>query len=262
MIIHLNYLPKPGDTGAGDVLAALFALLDQQRLDAETLPHLRLHLDWIQYKANFREPISMRYAADAQGRRLSLAELAVDLRRIPRERLLDHLADAAATIGSMGASGASAEDAGGQVVVDDWAPLGESLIWQFNRLFWQRLTDWERQAGRGFEAALPSGRSDANDPAAVADAVADFWTLLVELDKRGQLPAEIFALEIGVGSGTRAGLWLDRFKAIDEARATGFYPRLRFLLDLGLGARNGARFGGGRRQCARRGHRRDERRCR
>jgi len=230
VIIHLNYLPKPGDTGAGDVLAALFALLDQQRLDAETLPHLRLHLDWIQYKANFREPISMRYAADSQGRRLSLAELAVDLRRVPRERLLDHLADAAATIGSIGVGGPSADDAGGQVIVEDWVPLGESLIWQFNRLFWQRLTDWERQTGRGFEAALPSGRSDANDPVAVADAVADFWTLLVELDKRGQLPAEIFALEIGVGSGTRAGLWLDRFKAIDEARATGFYPRLRFLL--------------------------------
>ncbi len=64
----------------------------------------------------------------------------------------------------------------------------------------------------------------------MADGVADFWTLLVELDKRGQLPAEIFALEIGVGSGTRAGLWLDRFKALDESRSTSFYPRLRFLL--------------------------------
>jgi len=60
--------------------------------------------------------------------------------------------------------------------------------------------------------------------------VGEFWTLLVELDKRGQLPAEIFAIEIGVGSGTRAALWLDRFKALDEARATGYYPRLRFLL--------------------------------
>jgi hypothetical protein len=217
VIIHLNFLPKPGETGAGDVLAALFALFDQRRLDPEMLPHLRLHLDWIQYKANFREPVTMRHATDARGERMALAELAVDLRRAPRAGLIDSLAGAVATIGD-------------KVLVDDWAPLGESSIWQFNRLFWQRLADWERQSGRGFEAALPSGRSDANDPAAVADAVADFWTLLVELDKRGQLPAEIFALEIGVGSGTRAGLWLDRFKTIDEARATGFYPRLRFLL--------------------------------
>jgi hypothetical protein len=60
--------------------------------------------------------------------------------------------------------------------------------------------------------------------------VAEFWTLLREMDKRGQLPAEIFALEIGVGTGGRAALWLDRFRALDEARATGYYPRLRFLL--------------------------------
>jgi hypothetical protein len=230
VIIHLNFLPKPGETGAGDVLEALFALLDQRRLDPEMLPHLRLHLDWIQYKANFREPVTMRHAADARGERMALAELAVDLRRAPREGLIDALAEAIATSASPASVGDPEHDAGGKVIVDDWAPLGESSIWQFNRLFWQRLADWERQSGRGFEAALPSGRSDANDPAAVADAVADFWTLLVELDKRGQLPAEIFALEIGVGSGTRAGLWLDRFKAIDEARATGFYPRLRFLL--------------------------------
>jgi len=229
VIIHLNYLPKAGETGAGDVLAALFSLIDQRRLDPDVLPHLRLHLDWIQYKANFREPVTVRHAADARGERMALAELAVDLRRTSRERVLDDLAGAVGSVGSAAPGGATARE-GDRVVVDDWAPLGDSAIWQFNRLFWQRLPDWERQAGRGFEAALPSGRSDANDPAAVADAVADFWTLLVELDKRGQLPAEIFALEIGVGSGTRAGLWLDRFKAIDEARGTGFYPRLRFLL--------------------------------
>ena len=28
----------------------------------------------------------------------------------------------------------------------------------------------------------------------------------------------------------RAALWLDRFKALDEERGTGYYPRLRFLL--------------------------------
>ena len=33
-----------------------------------------------------------------------------------------------------------------------------------------------------------------------------------------------------MGSGTRAALWLDRFKALDEERGTGYYPRLRFLL--------------------------------
>jgi len=224
MIIHVNFLPKPGDTGASEVIASLAGLLDQGRLDADVLSRLRLHLDWLQYKANFREPITVRHATGARGELTALAELAIDVRRTRPERLADELARAIASVG------ATEREVTGRAVLEDWGPLSRSAIWQFNRLFWQRLSDWERQLGRGFEAALPSGRSDANDPAAVSDAVADFWTLLVELDKRGQLPPEIFALEIGVGPGTRAGLWLDRFKALDEARGTGYYPRLRFLL--------------------------------
>jgi hypothetical protein len=92
------------------------------------------------------------------------------------------------------------------------------------------VADWEAASGRTFEQALPSGQSDANHPGAVADAVADFWTLLRDLDKRGSAPPDIFVLEIGVGAGTRAARWLDRFKALDEERGTGYYPRLRFLL--------------------------------
>jgi hypothetical protein len=216
MIVHLNFLPTSGATEASNVVSALFGLLERGGIDAELLPHLRVHLDWLQYKANFREPVSIRRGADSAGVALALAEVAIDVRQARPERLQEDLAAALAPIGA--------------VALDDWAPLGQSLIWSCNRLFWQRLADWERDTGRGFEAALPSGRSDANHPDAVADGVADFWTLLVELDKRGQLPAEIFALEIGVGSGTRAGLWLDRFKALDESRSTSFYPRLRFLL--------------------------------
>jgi hypothetical protein len=216
MIVHLNFLPAVGATDASNIVTALFGLLDQGRLDPELLPHLRVHLDWIQYKSNFREPVSVRRGADDRGEPLALAEVAIDVRQARPERLSEHLASALAPAGG--------------VVLGDFTPLSQSLIWPCNRLFWQRVADWERDTGRGFEAALPSGRSDANHPDAVADGVADFWTLLVELDKRGQLPAEIFALEIGVGSGTRAGLWLDRFKALDEARSTSFYPRLRFLL--------------------------------
>jgi len=216
MIVHLNFLPAAGATDASNIVTALFALVDQGRLDPELLPHLRVHLDWLQYKANFREPVSVRRGADGSGEPLALAEVAIDVRQARPERLSEHLAAALAP-----ANG---------VVLGDFTPLSQSLIWPCNRLFWQRVADWERDTGRGFEAALPSGRSDANHPDAVADGVADFWTLLIELDKRGQLPPEIFALESCVCSGTRAGGWLDCFKALDEARSTSFYPRLRFLL--------------------------------
>src|SRR5205823_1521224 len=198
--------------------------VEEGRVDGRLLAALRVHLDWIQYRANFREPVSVRRATDESGRPLTLAELAVDLRRADPATWATTLADALGTMAPF------AEPPVGDVEIQPFTPLRESVIWRFNNLFWQRVGDWEAETGRGFEHALPTGRSDANDGASVADSVADFWTLLVDLEKRAQLPAEIFALEIGVGSGTRAALWLDRFKAIDEARATRFYPRLRFLL--------------------------------
>ena len=224
MILHVNHL-QPGQAArAGEVTAALLGLVEQGRLDPGLLPELRVHLDWIQYRSNFREPVTVRRAADLAGTPLPLAEVAVDLRRTQVEGLSDAL--------DVALRPERAEPGAGEerVWLDEWRPVRESVIWRFNDLFWQRVTEWEAAAGRGFEAALPSGQSDANHPEAVADAVADFWTLLRELDKRGTLPAEIFALEIGVGAGTRAAIWLDRFRTLDEERGTGYYPRLRFLL--------------------------------
>ncbi|MCI0548526.1 MAG: hypothetical protein L0027_14740 [Candidatus Rokubacteria bacterium] len=224
MIVHVNHV-QPGQAGrAGELLSALLALVEEGAVDVRLLPSLRVHLDWIQYRGNFREPVTVRRAADLGGAPLPLAEVAVDLRRSEPVSLARDLHRALQAIGPE----APAPD--DRVWLDEWRPMRESVIWRFNHLFWQRVSDWEAAAGRGFEAALPSGQSDANHPVAVADGVADFWTLLRELDKRGALPAEIFALEIGVGSGTRAALWLDRFRALDEERATGYYPRLRFLL--------------------------------
>jgi hypothetical protein len=226
MILHVNHT-APGARMAAlasEVVGTLLALVEEGRIDARLLPTLRVHLDWIQYRANFREPITLRRAADARGEPMPLAEVAVDLRQAEAGRLRDALAQALAALGP-----APPED-DGRLALDDFGPVRDSLIWQFNRLFWQRLGEWEQASGRGFEEALPSGRSDANHPEAVADSVGDFWTLLRDMDKRGQLPPEIFALEIGVGSGTRAALWLDRFRALDEERGTGYYPRLRFLL--------------------------------
>ena len=137
----------------------------------------------------------------AAGGPLALAEIAVDLRQRDPAALGEALARAL----RRSLADAAGRRSGRRGLARDWAPVRESIIWRFNRLFWQRLAEWEAASGRGFEAALPSGQSDANHPQAVADSVADFWTLLRELDKQGQLPAEIFALEIGVGSGHARG---------------------------------------------------------
>ena len=215
MILHVNHTAPHGRLAApaSELVGALLALVEDGSVDTGLLPALRVHLDWIQYRANFREPVSVRRATDAAGAPVALAEIAVDLRQAEPGRFREELARALATLGP------DAADDDDRVWVDDWAPMRESIIWRFNRLFWQRLGEWERATGRGFEDALPSGKSDANHPQAVADAVADFWTLLRDMDKHGHLPAEIFALEIGVGSGLRAALWLETRKQEGGLRA-------------------------------------------
>jgi hypothetical protein len=232
VILHVNHTHGAGGAGpaerASALVGVLLSLVEEGGIDVRLLPALRVHLDWIQYRANFREPITARRASDGRGASMALAEIAVDLRQADPARFRDELIRALRSVAPEPPP-ESPNDAG-QIPLDEFGPVRDSLIWQFNRLFWQRLGEWEEAAGRGFEEALPSGRSDANHPQAVADSVGDFWTLLRDMDKRGQLPPEIFALEIGVGSGIRAALWLDRFKSLDEERGTGYYPRLRFLL--------------------------------
>ena len=226
MIVHFNQSLQTTRTGSqgsqtfaelsGRVVESLATLMQQGHIDEQLLSTLRIHLDWIQYRANFRDPVSVRRAVDAQARLLPLAEIAIDLRQIDAERLTPLLADAYKALRKRPA----ADGENDPVAIDDFRPMRDGLIWQFNRLFWQRLTDWEAASGRGFEVALPSSGSDANHPKAIADAVGDFWTLLRDLEARGQLPEEVIALEIGVGSGARARLWLDRFKALDEQTGT------------------------------------------
>ncbi|HEU5319956.1 MAG TPA: hypothetical protein VFX28_04090, partial [Methylomirabilota bacterium] len=224
MILHVNHLQPGLGPRASALVGTLLEVVEQEAVDPRQLSALRVHLDWIQYRASFRDAVTVRRAADRRGARMTLAEIAVDLRQADDGGLREALRRALA------ATAAEPDETADHVVLDEFRPLRESLVWALNRVFWQWLGDWEAASGRSFEAALPSGRSDANHPQAVADSVADFWTLLVELDKRGQLPPEIFALEIGVGAGTRARLWLDRFRGLDEERGSGFYGRLRFLL--------------------------------
>jgi hypothetical protein len=167
----------------------------------------------------------VRRTTGTQGQALPLAEIAIDLRQADKAQLQSDLARAVKSLDAGPESNVE-----NHLYLDEYRPYRDCLIWSFNRLFWRYLGDWEAASGKGFEAALPGGSSDANHPQAVSDSVADFWTLLRDLDARGQLPAEIFGLEIGVGSGARAAAWLDRFKALDEQCGTNFYAKLHFIL--------------------------------
>jgi len=235
VIVHINHISQSKKGGkksqlgelASLVTGTLVDLVENGQLDARIAPSLRIHLDWIQYKTNFRDPVIIRRTTDTSGKSLALAEVAIDLRQCNAAELPLQLERAVKSVNSPGANAAG--DAG-RFYLDEYRPYRDCMIWDFNRLFWRHLGDWEAASGRGFEAALPSGSSDANRPDAVKDSVVEFWDLLKELDGKGQLPAEIPALEIGVGSGTRAAAWMDGFQAYDKEQGTTYYDRIQFLL--------------------------------
>ena len=231
MIIHRNYIPSALPKGTdiaeltASVIGPLTGIVENSGIEQNGASALRVHLDWIQYKSSFRDPVTVRRAVDQQEQVLPLSEISIDLRHADPAALPTQIRDAVAVLQGIQPDAGSAP-----VVFDTFRPWRDSIIWPFNRLFWQQLADWEAYAKRGFEAALPSGGSDANHPEAVKASVEEFYTLLRDLDSRGQLPQDVYAMEIGVGSGARARLWLDQFKAYDEAGHGGYYHRLKFLL--------------------------------
>ena len=231
MIVHINHISQSKKGGkksplgelASLVTGSLVDLVESGQLDARIAPSLRIHLDWIQYKTNFRDPVIVRRTTDASGKSLALAEVAIDLRQCQAGTLPAQLETAARQV-SPHAAGDN------RFYLTDYRPFRDCIIWDFNRLFWRHLGDWEAASGRGFEEALPSGSSDANRPDAVKDSVVEFWTLLKDLETKHQLPAEIPMLEIGVGAGTRATAFIDTFQEYDRENGTTYYDRLQFIL--------------------------------
>jgi hypothetical protein len=231
--IRLNHAQQKATVHAEQVSEALHELVEEGRLPEEALDQLRVEIDWLQYKQNFREPVVISPIYDAppadsngNGLRLKLpAEMRIDVRRIEPPTIKQEVQR-----GLLRKEQSETTSENYRIPLEEYRPFRKSIAWDFNALYWRFFTQWENWTGKGYEKALPGGISDAHHPLAVADSVADFWTLLKDLDTRKQLPPEIFFLEIGVGTGTRAGMWLNAFRELDAKRGTQYYPRLRVLL--------------------------------
>jgi hypothetical protein len=229
MILQMNHLQgKQAAASAQDVVGAVYSLLAEGHLDESQFANLRVHLDWVQYRHNFREAVTVTQCFNDRGDTVPAMEIRVDTRQIVPGALREQMLQAivAANPSAPGESAATSE----RLYLEDFTSFRSSIAWEFNKLYWHRLSDWEQATGKGYEQALPGGKSDANHPEAIADCVADFWTLLRDLENKNQLPPEIFILEIGVGMGTRSRIWLDRFRALDAERGTKYYPKVKFLL--------------------------------
>jgi len=225
MILHLNHTRQESAAAStSDVVETVLSLLKEKQIDASQYARLQIYLDWLQYKQNFREAVTVTKAAEKVADGDSPMEVRIDSRQVPPGSLR------ALLLKAIHRNDAGSQSSPDRIYLETSRSFRNSIAWDFNQLYWQRLTDWEQATGKGYQEALPGGRSDGHQPEAIADSVADFWTLLKDMERQHQLPAELYILEIGVGTGVRAGLWLDRFSALDQERGTNFYHRVRFLL--------------------------------
>jgi hypothetical protein len=221
MILNLNHLHgKSAGASAQDVIETLYTLLEEGHIEQGQFARLRVQLDWIQYKQNFREIVSLARGYAAGSKETPLMDILVDTRQVVPGCLRAELLKA------MSRSNSDQD----RLPLEDFQSMRSSIVWDFNRFYWTRLKDWQDTVGKTYDQSLPGGQSDGHQPQAINDSVCDFWTLLRDMEAKKQLPPEIFLLEIGVGTGMRCSLWLNKFRELDKQRESNYYPKLRVLL--------------------------------
>ena len=221
---------------AVDVAPVLSAVVGAARAaEIADLARLRVVCEWLQYRHNFRDPVARRLIEpgeleEAQASRSAEApdterpawEIAIDLRRTASQTdgLAGALADALTT--PPGQSG--------RVALEEWCHGSRSCIWGFNALYWKALSQWEQSTGRGYESALPGGESDARNVDAARELIQKLFDVWDGLAARRALPEELYVVELGVGNGNQARVWLDTFVQLDRETGRDYYRRLHYFM--------------------------------
>jgi hypothetical protein len=213
------------------VLGALASAVKNSQLDPA---RIRVVCDWMQYRHNFREPIEIRtvqpsaleaarpsrIAKDENGKNHHDAyEIAIDLRRAKPEMIEAKIAQLS--------DGGSVS---GKQYLEGWRRASESCIWDFNSLYWNALGLWEQATGQEYEQALPGGESDARNAEAARDLILELFRIWDDLSVRKALPQDLHVLELGVGNGNQARVWLDEFARLDREHRGEYYRRLHYLM--------------------------------
>lgn len=263
MLIEL----KPSKRINGGLLSSVLAALGQVMSDyaqkpgyQDLLSNTRIFIDWVQYRHNFRAPVTERVVFQSDQRSIHHRELHIDLRQVDAQHMVEQLSqclDRWSTAPAHGlsdtASLATDTEKGNLAVALAVRPVGQliaedtssdtgylylepfqlarhSIIWSFNTLYWNALDKWEATFQKGYEATLPGGVTDACNPEFVASSVNRLCQVLDELRGKGQLPEQIFVLEIGVGNGSQARTWLDEFQRLTRQTNADYYERLHYLM--------------------------------
>lgn len=229
MLVDFRPHSRLSGTSPLDLMTSLTPVVEALREVPTDLGKVRLVCDWVQYKSNFREVVDVRPillcpelsagpgpAIVPLGVRDDDIEIAVDVRRSAGMSVEE--VSAALRRGS------------GRVLLEDWGPGSRSCVWEFNARYWKDLDLWEKSTGRGYEQALPGGDSDAHNHDAARDVIRDLFEVWDALADGDALPEELYVVELGVGNGTQAKVFLDEFRALDAEHGRDYYRRLHYMM--------------------------------
>jgi hypothetical protein len=218
-----------------DPTASLGPVLDALAEDSMDLSRVRVVYDWSQHRYNFRDIIDIRpilaangHESDALPVALSAVmasdelEVAIDFRR-SRDVALKQLTRKLIRT-------CDAESCPSRIYLEPWLATTDSVIWEFNALYWKALDLWEQVTGHQNEKTLSGGQSGACNRGAAREIITNLFMVWDFLAERNALPDELYVVEIGPGNGAQAKTYLDEFLALDQAHGKGYYRRLRYLL--------------------------------
>ncbi|MEO3887316.1 hypothetical protein [Nonomuraea sp. B5E05] len=230
MLVDFRPHAKLSGTSPLDLMTSLAPVVEALR-EVTDLGKVRLVCDWVQYKSNFREVVDVRPillcpqlsagpgpAIVPLGVRDDAIEIAVDVRRSAGMSLEEVTA------------ALRRERESGRVPLEDWGPGSGSCVWEFNARYWKDLDLWEKSTGRGYEQALPGGESDAHNHDAARDVIRDLFEVWDALADGDALPEELYVVELGVGNGSQAKVFLDEFRALDVEHGRDYYRRLHYMM--------------------------------
>jgi hypothetical protein len=198
------------------VLGSIMHAVGDETLD---LDKLRIVCDWVQYKHSFRDAVEIRPIVNGSAH--ERLEIGVDLRRA---------ASAGTDVGAEMARALARRREPDRIYLEPWGRTMNGLVWKFNALYWKALGLWEDVSGKPYEQALPGGESDALNAAAARDTIQRLFAIWDGLAERRALPDQLHVLEIGIGNGNQARVWLDTFLEIDREQGRDYYRRLHYLM--------------------------------
>ena len=119
---------------------------------------------------------------------------------------------------------------GDRLVVEEWTRASKSCIWRFNAMYWTELGLWEQVSGKGYAQALPGGDSQATNSEQARGIILELFRIWDRLVEQRALPEQLTVLELGVGNGDQAKVWLDEFVRLDREHGSDYYRRLNYLM--------------------------------